>query len=260
MCFLFSIIFVFLSQDGLTSLAKDLVASFCEQYEIQDDHSCVALSFHDRDSMSVLSIKYIPEPIGKRMRIKGGKIRVWCEQGLNPFYVQTKQPLSLPFYDDTYEWVISLDSLGRLNPILSYSNQPGDALNRIVNIFSTAGKAPSNQNWMKDRVFAPWEVSRTAGYSDGEENIRALIHNWFTGMDDIRGIPRQIPIVAILLVDENGVATFDSLVTYTGIEALDNLAIDLCHLLCTHQFTPAIFQERPVKSTFTVLFMKKDML
>lgn len=258
---LFAFIVMCFNTDGLTRLGKALVESFSKQCGIIDDNQCITLSYNDKDTLSILRIKLIPESRGKQIQLKGKTIRVWCEQGTNPFYIQKKRSSPPAFYDDIYEWEIILDSQGNLNPILTNSSILGsDDLERIVEVFSAAGKGPTNPEWIKDRVFSPWEVTRPVKYPEDEEQIRALIHQRFSGLEGIRDLPSNIPIVATLLVDESGKAHFDSLTVRTGIGTIDHIAVDICNYLCEKQFIPAEYQGHNVKSSYTVWFIKKDML
>ena len=73
---LFAFIVICLNTDGLTRLGKALVESFSKQCGIIDDNQCITLSYNDKDTLSILRIKLIPESRGKQIQLKGKTIRV----------------------------------------------------------------------------------------------------------------------------------------------------------------------------------------
>lgn len=243
----------------LTDFGRELLTSFCDHCSQFSEVTGVSISYFEEDSLTCLRIRNIPVPSGKRMKIHGKSVRVECSQGDTPFFKNRGKPASQPFLDDVHEWVIVMDKQHNLNPYMTESNIGEDPIEDIVACFASRGYTRFGSEWMQKRIFPFWGVTTPVSFPAGEEYIRSLVKERFSGHAGIDSIQERFPIVATLIVDENGTARIDSFARLTNDGILDRIAEDVCHEICRNKFIPATYRGHPVKSGYTIRFRREDM-
>lgn len=163
------------------------------------------------------------------------------------------------YYDDAPIWrIVFTESL--FNPFLSQKITADEDISDIESCVREYGIAPVDETWCKSYVFSALEVQVPPSLPDGETILAQIVRRRFEGADTDCIANSKIPFIAIVLVDQEGHATFESLCKSSDDFSLDLLAEKAVKEYCQNVFKPAIHRGQAVTCRMAVFILQSNIL
>ena len=238
-----------------------------------NDDGIILFEYDPEESGSKVFISLIPNSAGTGHSISSGHNKVYFKGSSNMFFKVASSPNThdremvlstspISYIDDYPVLTIPIFPNNMINQYLLSWNTPNMSVDGFISFFDEHNMISRDTTWVNNHVFNTMEiVDNPPQFPNGMEGYRTIIHESYLSDAEFKEetLSGRVVLTAIVVVDENGYASFKEIRRSSGFIEIDNWATDICKIICRNRFSPAIHRGRKVRCEYPIFFFKKDL-